>query len=121
MKNIVKMAVGIIALCFSPFCMAQQSDCAVNSVLFQENEVPVFITIGQSNADGSAFADAGEDRRLAAWYDNPDTNPGLMKIWYRSCHIVKQTDGGRCVFVRTNEDVALGSLDIYYRGDDWSG
>ncbi len=47
MKNIVKMAVGIIALCFSPFCMAQQSDCAVNSVLLQENEVPVFITIGQ--------------------------------------------------------------------------
>ncbi|WP_288357092.1 sialate O-acetylesterase [uncultured Bacteroides sp.] len=121
MKNIVKMAVGIIALCFSPFCMAQQSDCAVNSVLLQENEVPVFITIGQSNADGSAFADAGEDRRLAAWYDNPDTNPGLMKIWYRSCHIVNQTDGARWVFDGTTEDVAPGWLDLYYKNDNLNG
>lgn len=121
MKTFKKMATAIITFSLSSFCMAQQPNDAMNGMPLQEDEVPVFITIGQSNADGSAFADAEEDRRLSAWYDNPDTNPGLMKIWYRSCYIVNQADGARWVFDGTTEDVAPGWLHLYYKNDNQNG
>ena len=118
-KSIKKAAVVIVALLFTPLCMAQQSGRAEADVLGKD-EVAVFITIGQSNADGSAFADEDEDSRLSAWYDNTDTNPGLAKIWYRSCHIVNQADGARWVFDGTT-DVAPGWLDLYYKNDNKRG
>lgn len=121
MKNVKYLAIIAVILVVSPFCMAQNDGTAENIRVLSENEVPIFITIGQSNADGSAFASIEEDRRLAAWYDNPDTNPGLMKIWYRSCYIVNQPDGARWVFDGTVEDVAPGWLDLYYRNDNLNG
>ena len=121
MKKLKKLAAAIVILSLSPLCMAQRCNRTANPVVLTDDEVPVFITIGQSNADGSAFADAGEDRRLSAWYDNPDSNPGLMKIWYRSCYIVNQSDGARWVFDGTTEDVAPGWLNLYYKNDNLNG
>lgn len=103
------------------FCTAQDGKTGTDILPLSENEVPLFITIGQSNADGSAFACIEEDQRLAAWYDNPDANPGLMKIWYRSCYIINQPDGARWVFDGSTEDVAPGWLDLYYRNDNLNG
>lgn len=68
---------SLLHYCYSSL-HGQQSGGAEADVLGKD-EVAVFITIGQSNADGSAFADEDEDGRLSAWYDNPDTNPGLQK------------------------------------------
>lgn len=121
MKNIKHLTAIAVMSLIAPFCMAQSGDSAASIQPLSENEVPLFITIGQSNADGSAFADAEEDRRLAAWYDNPEANPRLMKIWYRSCYIVNQPDGARWVFDGTTEDVAPGWLDLYYRNDNRNG
>lgn len=83
-------------------------------------ETPVFITIGQSNADGSAYFDPGEDARLKAWYDS-DANPRKMKIWYRSSQIVNQPDGARLVFDGTVTDVEPGWLDLWYRNENTDG
>ena len=53
----------LITLGISPLCMLAADD------------VPVLITIGQSNADGSAFFNADEDARLNEWYSS-GSNPG---------------------------------------------
>lgn len=89
--------------------------------ILASDEVPVFITIGQSNADGSAFADEAEDSRLSVWYDDSISNPKLMKIWYRSSYIVNQDNGARWVFDGTTQDVAPGWLDLYYKNDNLKG
>lgn len=83
-------------------------------------DVPVVITIGQSNADGSALADASEDARLSAWYESSD-NPGSMKMWYRSSVIQNQPDGARWVMDGTVEDTAPGWLDLWWRNDQTQG
>ena len=89
--------------------------------IISSDEVPVFITIGQSNADGSAFADEAEDKRLSIWYDDSLSNPKLMKIWYRSSYIVNQENGARWVFDGSVQDVAPGWLDLYYKNDSSFG
>lgn len=124
MKNNRRIVLAMMALLLAWAGKAQQCRCCVtdaNALAEDNNEVAVFITIGQSNADGSAFADAAEDSRLAAWYDNPETNRGGMKIWYRSCYIVNQPDGARRVFDGTTQDVAPGWLDLYYKNDNRNG
>lgn len=83
-------------------------------------DCPIFITIGQSNADGSGFFDEQEDARLKAWYDS-ESNPQKMKIWYRSCYIVNQADGARHVFDGTVTDVAPGWLNLWYRNENTEG
>ncbi|MCC8071168.1 MAG: sialate O-acetylesterase [Bacteroidales bacterium] len=95
---------------------------AVASVmgLAAQEIVPVWITIGQSNADGSAYADAAEDARLDAWYSSP-SNPQLMKIWYRSSEIQNQPDGSRWVFDGQVEDAQPGWMDLWYKNDNANG
>lgn len=87
-------------------------------------EVPVFIIIGQSNADGSAYFDPEEDARMKEWYES-DANKGNMKIWYRSSQ-VKNTyndlgEAARHVIDGTVTDVAPGWLDLWYRNENTSG
>ena len=53
-------------------------------------DVAVFITLGQSNADGSAMFDAELDAELEQWYTSA-ANTGKMKIWYRSTCVQNQT------------------------------
>lgn len=122
MESIRKKSVFATALLFVLCVTGLFESCGTKGVVpIEKDEVPVFITIGQSNADGSAFADVGEDSRLSVWYDNSDTNPELMKIWYRSCYIVNQEDGARWVFDATTQDVAPGWLNLYYRNDNLNG
>lgn len=83
-------------------------------------DVPIMITIGQSNADGSALADSLEDTRLAAWYES-DENPGTMKMWYRSSVIQNQPDGARWVMDGTVQDASPGWLDLWWRNDQPQG
>lgn len=101
--------------------MAFLQACAGNPCGLKPDEVPVFITLGQSNADGSAFADSTEDARLAAWYDDSLKNTGGLKIWYRSSYIVNQADGARHVFDGKERDAAPGWMDLYYRNDNRNG
>lgn len=88
-------------------------------------EVAVFITIGQSNADGSAFFDPDEDARLRKWYTS-DANKGNLKIWYRSTYVVNQpanTLGEKpCwVFDGKQTDINPGWLDLWYRNENLKG
>lgn len=88
-------------------------------------DAPVFITIGQSNADGSAFFDEEEDARLNAWYSS-EANPGTMKMWYRSSQVQNQDsnalgEAARHVIDGTTTDVQPGWLDLWYRNENTSG
>ena len=88
-------------------------------------EVPVFITIGQSNADGSAMFDEQEDQRLQSWYAS-DENQGNLKIWYRSTYVQNQSsnalgEAARWVFDGTTTDVQPGWLNLWYRNENTQG
>ncbi|MDE6176486.1 MAG: hypothetical protein K2F71_02990 [Paramuribaculum sp.] len=97
----------------------------MNSGIATAQEVPVFITIGQSNADGMAFFDAGEDARLNAWYTS-DENHGNLKIWYRSCRIQNQTsnalgEAARWPIDGSVTDGTPGGLNLWYRNENTAG
>ncbi len=109
-----KSIIPIIA--FSAVCFTANG----NTPWVEGVDVPVVITIGQSNADGSAFADPDEDMRLSAWYESDD-NPGTMKMWYRSSVIANQPDGARWVFDGTVQDAPAGWLDLWWRNDQSNG
>lgn len=87
-------------------------------------DVPVFITIGQSNADGSAYFDPDEDARLRDWYLS-DANTGKMKIWYRSTQILNTENSlgekARHVIDGAVQDAAPGWLDLWYRNENTGG
>ncbi len=90
-----------------------------------EADAPIFITIGQSNADGSAFFNEEEDARLNAWYSS-DANPGTMKMWYRSTQVQNQDsnalgEAARHVVDGATTDVQPGWLDLWYRNENTSG
>lgn len=83
---------------------------------------PVFIIIGQSNADGSAMFDPDEDARLRAWYTSP-ANTGGMKIWYRSTQVQNQPanalgEAARWVVDGTVTDHAPGWMNLWYRNEN---
>ena len=105
--------------------IAASSALAVNAGAATAEEVPVFITIGQSNADGSAFFDASEDARLNAWYSS-DENHGNLKIWYRSSQIQNQAsnalgEAARWTIDGSVTDVTPGWLNLWYRNENTSG
>lgn len=88
-------------------------------------EVPVFITIGQSNADGSAMFDPSEDQRLESWYAS-DQNPHTMKIWYRSTQVLNHSKNALGEVARwcvdgSVTDVESGWLDLWYRNENVEG
>lgn len=91
----------------------------------QIDEVPVFISIGQSNADGSAYFDVAIDRQLCAWYCS-EANNRKMKIWYRSCQVQNRTsnllgEAARWAVDGTITDVEPGWLDLWYRNENCEG
>ncbi|MDE7411827.1 MAG: hypothetical protein K2M94_07295 [Paramuribaculum sp.] len=90
-----------------------------------ETEVPVFIIIGQSNADGSAFFNEKEDARLHSWY-NSDRNHHKIKIWYKSSRVENISsnalgEAARHVVDGTVTDVTPGWLDLWYRNENTLG
>lgn len=85
-----------------------------------DDETPVFITIGQSNADGTAPCDATEDARLRSWYVS-SSNPRKMKMWYHSCYL---DFSKKCwVFDGTGNQVdhQPGWLNLWYRNENFNG
>lgn len=89
------------------------------------DDVAVFISIGQSNADGSAMFDAKIDSTMRAWYDS-DQNRGNLHIWYRSSYVCNQPQNAmgeypRWVFDGTTTDVAPGWLNLWYRNENTNG
>lgn len=88
-------------------------------------DVPIFITIGQSNADGSAFCDADEDARMDAWFSS-DQNPQTMKMWYRSTQLQFPSTNDRGERPRWATDGAItdaqpGWMDLWWRNDQRNG
>lgn len=88
-------------------------------------DVPVFIILGQSNADGSAMFNQDIDERLESWYTS-DANNGKMKIWYRSVKVENQKsnalgEAARWAVDGDTVDVAPGWLDLWYCNENKRG
>lgn len=113
MKKLNLIALGAMLI---PWNALQAGASEVTSV---SDETPIFITIGQSNADGTAIFNVDEDARLKAWYDS-ESNPGLMKMWYRSCFINTSLNSNCWCFDGT-VDVEPGWLNLWYRNENTSG
>lgn len=87
--------------------------------------VAVMIVIGQSNADGSAFANDSIDSEMRRWYESPQ-NPRTMRIWYRSTVVENQPpdENGESMRHAVDgkiEDAAPGWMELWYRNENRSG
>lgn len=114
----IKACLGIAMSLISLIGCASKSEKNVE-------EVPVFITIGQSNADGSAFFDPNIDAEMKAWYESP-ANTGKMKMWYKSSQVENQDSNAlgeraRWAVEGKVEDVEPGWLDLWYRNENEKG
>ena len=88
-------------------------------------DAPVFIIIGQSNADGSAMFDTALDNTLEQWYTSAG-NTGKMKIWYRSTVVENQSsnafgEAARLAVDGTVADVRPGWMDLWYKNENDKG
>ena len=88
-------------------------------------DVAVFIIIGQSNADGSAFFNDSIDREMRQWYES-DANTGKMKVWYRSSQVFNNDrnalgEAARWVVDGNVTDATPGWLDLWYRNENAGG
>lgn len=85
-----------------------------------ENEAVIFITIGQSNADGSAFADSVCDSEMKAWYED-SLRTHNMKIWFRSCKVKNQASNALGEAARwcvdDSSDIKPQWMDLWYKND----
>lgn len=100
--------------------MAYAISASCVTVAQAPEETPMFIVIGQSNADGSAEFIPEEDARLRIWYDS-DYNPKLMKIWYKSCYIITYPDETNWVHHGPSTDVGSGWMNLWYRNENALG
>lgn len=108
-----RFSLFLIAALFSLFARAEGE------------EVAVFITIGQSNADGSAFFNPEIDAEMERWYSS-EANPRNMKIWYRSSRIENQKpnkigEAPRWVVDGVITDAQPGWMDLWYRNENALG
>lgn len=90
-----------------------------------DKDAPIFITIGQSNADGSAFFNSTIDAAMQNWYSAQENND-LLKIWYRSTQVQNQSsnslgEAARWVIDGTTTDVEPGWLNLWYRNENTQG
>lgn len=113
-RSIFRLAIGVSSLC-----------AGLAYAYGTPEEVPIFITIGQSNADGSAMFDSEEDTRLLTWYST-EANNGNLKIWYRSTQVANQStnslgEAARWVVDGTTVDVQPRWLDLWYRNENLQG
>lgn len=113
MKKLNILALGALLIPWDAF------SAEIREISGVGDETPIFITIGQSNADGTAIFNADEDARLKAWYDS-ESNPELMKMWYRSCYINTSLNN-KCWCFDGTVDVEPGWLNLWYRNENTSG
>ena len=90
-----------------------------------DTDVPVFITLGQSNADGSAMFDATIDSAMLEWYSS-EANTGLIKIWYKSTKVENQEsnalgEASRWAVDGPVEDAESGWMNLWYRNENTLG
>lgn len=116
MKAFTCSVARLLAVCYAVIA---------SMAIVQAETVPIFITIGQSNADGSAFFDATQDSILNAWYTS-DENTGKLKIWYRSTQIDDRHDNvlgerTRWVVDGAVEDAEPGWMNLWYRNENTHG
>lgn len=83
--------------------------------------VAVFIILGQSNADGSAFSDPAIDGEMKQWwYSSPQSSD--LHIWYRPTVVrnEKNTLGqmARHVYDGRYRDMPPGWMQLWYRNDN---
>ena len=89
------------------------------------DEAPLFIIMGQSNADGSAMFDPAIDSVMQRWYES-DSNARKMKIWYRSSKVVNQQanalgEPARWIVDGDTTDARPGWMDLWYRNENDRG
>ncbi|MCM1349205.1 MAG: sialate O-acetylesterase [Firmicutes bacterium] len=118
-NSLIKLFVALAMACGACFLPSKASS-AESAV-----EVPVFINIGQSNADGSAMFNPELDEEMLAWYTSP-ANSGNMKIWYRSTQVQNQEsnklgESARWVVDGAITDVEPGWLELWYRNENLEG
>lgn len=97
---------------------------AVSAMANMPEEISVFITLGQSNADGSAFAESKIDSEMSTWYENSPLAKNL-KIWYSPTQVRNDTDFKNrraCHVVDGAErDMPSGWMDLWYKNDNKNG
>lgn len=91
----------------------------------EKQPVAVMVVIGQSNADGSAFAVDSIDSVMRGWYESPN-NPHNMRIWYRSTVVENQppdenNESMRHVADGKVRDAAPGWMELWYRNENRAG
>lgn len=81
----------------------------------------VLIILGQSNADGSAFADSALDDDMWKWYTSSPATSNLH-IWYRSAVVHNDTDslGRRSphAYDGRYNDMPAGWMQLWYRNNN---
>lgn len=94
-------------------CTAHNSK---NNPILEKEDVVVWITIGQSNADGSAIFDEEEDKALKTWYETYDSEK--LFIWYNSTEVKKQANGSFYAFEGSIKDMDSGWMKLWYKNDN---
>ncbi len=112
---------SIILLLLQALTLRAATDIPADSA----REVAIFITIGQSNADGSAMFCPELDSIARQWFESP-ANTRRLKIWYRSTQVRNLEanalgERARHVIDGAVTDVAPGWLDLWYRNENTSG
>lgn len=116
----------LVLYLFAAAAVSAMSACAARAeVGGDDRDVAVFITLGQSNADGSAMYDAAIDSVMRQWYVSGE-NPRNMKIWYISTETRNQEsnalgEAARWAVAGAVEDAAPGWMDLWYRNENESG
>lgn len=90
-----------------------------------DSDAIVFISIGQSNGDGSAFADSILDAEMSEWYGD-SLREHKLKIWYRSCRVENQDSNvlgehARWCVDGDVIDMLPQWMDLWYKDDNLNG
>lgn len=124
-KSILYRSILFISLGIFSFFNTSELSASKTQKWNEKTDVPIFIIIGQSNADGSAMFNDSIDRVMKQWYES-DANKGKMKIWYRSAKVQNQLanalgEAARWVVDGDTTDMPPGWLDLWYRNENTSG
>lgn len=90
----------------------------------KDQDVALFITIGQSNADGSAFAEEDVDKTMLEWYS---TAPGAdnLHIWYVPTQVRNEKNAlgqmARHVIPALYRDKEPQWMKLWFRNDNYAG
>lgn len=114
LRHITTLAVGFLLLTTATASAASPAspDC----------DAAVFIILGQSNADGSAFSDPAIDKEMWEYYtSNPEATEKL-NVWYRSTQVRNERNAlgqmARHVIDGRYTDMAPQWMKLWYRNDN---